>query len=167
MSRNVVKTFRKAVDGALSLGVVLLAATWTGCGPSGTTAPVSGTVRAQGQPVSGGVVTFAPLGTEATLGKPAVGAVQSDGTYVLGTDSKGDGAVMGRHRVTYSPPTVESAPLQEGKHAEALPSSPYAGLIPQQAEVEVKPGSNEINIDLVADPAAPPQPAAATPAAGQ
>ncbi len=156
--------FRRAIGGAVAFGLTLLAATWTGCGSGSPTAPVSGTVRVEGQPVSGGVVTFAPIGTEGTAGKPAVGAVQSDGTFVLGTDAKEDGAMLGRHRVIYSPPAVESPPVQEGKHAEAPPPSPYAGLIPKEAEVEVKPGSNEIRIDLVPDPAAPPRsgPAAAT-----
>lgn len=157
--------FRKVIGGALSCGLAVLAATWTGCGSGGPTAPVSGKVRVDGQPVNGGVVTFAPVGTEGTVGKPAAGAVQSDGTFVLGTDAKGDGAVIGRHRVIYSPPTVESPPLPEGKHDEAPPASPYAGLIPKEAEVEVKPGSNEINIDLVRDPAAPPPAAAPAPPA--
>ncbi|NLF68617.1 MAG: hypothetical protein GX575_06110 [Candidatus Anammoximicrobium sp.] len=144
----------KTIGKTASLGLALLATTWMGCGSDLVTAPVSGTVRADGQPVNGGVVTFAPVGGDASAGKPAGGAVQADGTFVLSTESKGDGAILGRHRVIYSPPTVETPPVQEGKHAESPPPSPYAGLIPKEAEVEVKSGSNQIDIDLVPDPAA-------------
>ena len=33
--------------------------------------------------------------------------MQSDGTYVLGTYDKSDGAVVARHSVSYSAPSVE------------------------------------------------------------
>jgi len=151
------RKFGKAIGSGLSLGCALLAITWTGCGSGVATQPVSGTVVFEGQPVNGGVVSFAPI-QAASDAKPAVGEVQPDGKFVLGTNAKGDGAVAGRHRVVYAPPTVESAPLQEGKHAEALPRSPYEGLMPKEAEVEVKAGGNEIQIELVRDPAAAPPP---------
>jgi hypothetical protein len=123
---------------------------------------VSGKVSHAGQPVNGGVVTFSPIKSDVDGGKPAVGEVQAGGAYELGTNAKGDGAVPGRHRVVYSPPTVESPPVQEGKHAESPPDSPYAGLVPKEAEVEVKSGGNEIDIELVPDPASPQQPASAS-----
>ncbi len=137
-----------------TLCLALLATTWIGCGGGSATAPVSGTVRADGNPVNGGMITFAPVGNAGNVGKPAVGEVQSDGSFVLSTDTKGDGAVVGRHRVIYTPPTTEAAPVEEGKHAEAPPPSPYAGLMPKDAEVEITAGENKITIDLVPDPAA-------------
>ncbi len=151
---------------AFSFVLALLTATFIGCGSGVATAPVSGKVSHAGQPVNGGVVTFAPVKSDVEGAKPAVGEVQPDGTFSLGTNAKGDGAVIGQHRVVYSPPVVETPPVQEGKHAEAPPASPYAGLIPKENEVEVKAGSNEVNIELVPDPAAPPQSAPA-PTSGQ
>lgn len=143
---------RTLVAAAFSLGLGLLVATWAGCGADASLAPVSGTVTADGQPVQGGVVTFTPIQSEGTVGKPAVGEVGANGTFQLGTNAAGDGVVIGRHRVLYSAPTPDAAPAEEGKHAEAPPASPYEGLMPKEAEVEVKAGSNEIDIELVAAP---------------
>jgi hypothetical protein len=137
---------------AFPLGLGLLVATWAGCGADASLAPVSGTVTADGQPVQGGVVTFAPIQSEGTGGKPAVGEVGTNGTFQLGTNAAGDGAAVGRHRVIYSAPTPDAAPAEEGKHAEAPPASPYEGLMPKEAEVEVKAGPNQIDIELVAAP---------------
>jgi hypothetical protein len=65
-------------------------------------APVHGTVTLDGQPLSGANVMFAPRarGDETNVGKPAFGRLQSDGSYVLGTYSDEDGAVVGEHSVT-------------------------------------------------------------------
>jgi hypothetical protein len=69
----------------------------------------------------------------------------------MGTESESDGAAVGRHRVLYSAPIPEwDAPDWDGKGvAPKPPETPYAGLHPKEAEVEVKSGSNEINIELV------------------
>jgi hypothetical protein len=152
MQRVLGSKFKKAVQGFLSLGLALFAFSWIGCGSGATTVPVSGKVTHEGQPVSGGSVTFVPIGAGATAGRPAVGAVQSDGTYVLGTDEKGDGAVVGQHRVMYSPPAGEHD-QGEGEHDEDQASpeseSPYSNLVPKDSQVEVQPGENQIDIELV------------------
>ncbi len=133
----------------LAIGAVAL----SGCGSAGDfpTAPVSGKVTYDGQPVTGGSITFAPIstGNELKVGQPASGVVQQDGTFVLGTQSENDGAVIGRHRVLYSPPAPE--PVESsgaGGHSQA-PPSPYAGLTPKEAEVEVQKGNNTFEIELI------------------
>jgi hypothetical protein len=74
--------------------------------------------------------------------------------------------VVGRHKVIYSPgggdPEQQEVPIEPGKHDESKPAPavPFSGLVPKEPEVEVKAGSNEINIELVADSGAPAAPAA-------
>lgn len=144
------------------LAVIGLALVLPGCAKDAfPTAPVKGKVTYQGQPVTGGTITLRPLGgggTSVNLGKPASGDVQPDGTFVLGTKGAGDGAVIGKHEVRYSAPAVAAS--GDLKPGESLPRSPYDGLAPQQQEVQVAKGQNELSIELIkADGAAPPQPA--------
>ncbi len=128
-----------------------LAGLW-GCGggESFSTAPVSGKVMHAGKPVKGGSVQFSPVSADATksAGKPASGNVNDDGTFTLSTYGNDDGAVLGKHTVTYTPPTNEAAaaPSEGGHEQEA--KSPYDGLSPKQKEVEVKEGKNDVTIDL-------------------
>jgi hypothetical protein len=143
---------------ATSLAVVFSIAV-LGCGGNSgdlSTAPVKGKVTHNGQPVTGGSVIFSPIaasaGTKPTqTGKSGVGNVGNDGSFTLSTYGNGDGAVVGKHRVTYSAPAVE---IDEAQHKEDSkpPVSPYAGLVPKDKEVEVKPGSNTIDIELVPNP---------------
>ena len=83
-----------AVGAALSfvcLGMIL-----AGCGAQRVeTVPVEGKVSWEGQPADHGSITFYPA-----TGRPAVGAIQTDGSYKLTTLSAGDGAVTGNHTVT-------------------------------------------------------------------
>jgi len=145
-------TVRLAYSMFFLAGVALLI-TMPGCSGGGEpTAKVSGKVTHDGQPVTSGSITFAP--TSGTVGKPGSSEVKSDGSYVLSSYAQGDGAVIGRHKVIYSPgstETVEETPLAEGEHAEdSTEPIPFSGLVPKEVEVEVKAGSNEINIELVA-----------------
>lgn len=124
---------------------VLFAVAVTGCGP-GDRAAVKGRVSYDGQPVTGGSITFAPIASAAKAGKPATGKVQPDGTFVLGTDTAADGALIGRHDVFYRPPAAAS------ENADPNVRSAYQGLVPKESEVEVKAGQNEIAIELVRQP---------------
>ena len=73
-----------------------------GCGASsGQMSPliaVKGKVTYRGQPVSKGTVRFEPDG----YGRPATGRLQTDGSFVLGTNKEGDGVIAGAHRVSIS-----------------------------------------------------------------
>lgn len=120
----------------LLLGLVVLVI--AGCGGSGDfeVMPVRGTVMCNGKPVSGGSITFSPVGETAKAGmsgKAAASAVGTDGSFVLSTYDEQDGAIIGRHRVVYSP---------------ADPYEPSVCGPPKNAEVEVVSGSNDFTIEL-------------------
>lgn len=111
-------------------------------------APVKGQVVANGRPVTEGTLVFSPL-AETVDAASANGAIQPDGTFVLGTNSLADGAAVGRHRVLYNAPPP-SGPEWDGygKPPERT-FSPFQGFIPRESEVEVKAGPNEITIELM------------------
>lgn len=156
-SSNGMASFRRTWFSVALLGIgTLLGAGCGGGSDNPTTAAVSGKVTRGGQPVSGGTVMFSPRASadkKGPPGKPAASEVGADGTFTLTTYTKNDGAVIGKHQVTYTPAPIE---IDEAQHKEDSkpPVSPFAGLIPSQAEVEVKAGPNTINIDLVPDPKA-------------
>lgn len=127
-----------------------------GCGGGSdnlTVGTVSGKVTHNGQPVNGGVVTFVPgsSGAKGPAGKPGTGNVGADGTFKLSTYGNDDGAVVGKHKVTYTPPVVA---IDEATHSEN--SKPvkgqYDGLVPSNADAEIKAGDNKIDIDLIPNP---------------
>lgn len=125
-----------------------------GCGGSGDqfpTAKVSGKVTMNGQPVTGGQITLSPISAVSGKrpGKTGVGVIGADGTYVVSTYGNGDGAVVGKHRLLFSPAAMEMPPVPAGGHS-ATPRSPYAGLSPKQSEIAVSKGANKIDIELVA-----------------
>jgi hypothetical protein len=129
----------------------LVLGTLAGCN-SGTlpVAKTSGTITHDGKPVDGGMITFAPLSSgKDNPGKPASGEVDAGGEFVLTTYTDGDGAVIGKHRVTYNPPATTPAETPAGGHVQQAPPSKYAGLVVKEAEVEVKPGENTFEFHLV------------------
>lgn len=65
-------------------------------------APVRGTVTIDGQPLSRAKVMFAPVevANNPNPGKPAFGILKDDGSFVLTTCEKDDGAVVGEHWLT-------------------------------------------------------------------
>ena len=72
-----------------------------GCGPGHglTLGRVQGKVTSQGEPVRYGTVFFVPDTLKGTDGPSAMGIIKDDGTYILSTDSGGDGALVGHHKV--------------------------------------------------------------------
>ena len=68
-----------------------------GCGKSGPEmAPVSGVVTLDGAPVANASVMFMPEGG----GRPATGLTDAQGKFALETMEPGDGALVGKHKVT-------------------------------------------------------------------
>jgi len=79
----------------LAASIVALLA--CGCGDSGPQmAPVSGVVTVDGAPVANAAVMFVP---EAG-GRPATGLTDAEGKFSLETMEPGDGALVGKHKVT-------------------------------------------------------------------
>lgn len=142
MSSGRVGGWRLALCGALCLALPL---GLVGCGSSGR-APVSGKVTVQGQPVQGGTLVFSPLKGE---GKSATAEIKSDGTYTLGTNRPGDGAVVGRHRVTFTPPAQTLTEEQRSNPRYVAPPPLYFWMTATPNEVEVKPGTNTLDLQLV------------------
>lgn len=136
--------FRYLILGALGLSAL------AGCGSK--TNAVTGKVTFNGQPVTGGSLTFLPAsgseGASASLGKPAVGIVDSTGAYKIVPGADSGGAVAGQHRVVYSAPVTELPPGTELKPGQGPPPSPFDGLRPKVDMVEVKAGSNTIDFEL-------------------
>lgn len=129
--------------------LMAMAALLAGCGGGGfAVAPVKGTVTCNGKAVEGGSVTLRPIEVDTIKnelkGKPASGQVNPDGTFVLSTYGTNDGAVVGKHAVSFFP-VVEAAKSYNDKPA----PSPYAGMVPKDKQIEIKPGKNEVTIELV------------------
>ncbi len=100
--------------------------------PTGAlTAAVKGKVTFKGQPVTKGTVAFEPDGG----GKEAFGTIQPDGTFIMTTYKKEDGAVLGKHRVSVSNAGI-SVPLK------------YASYSASKVEVEVTAEKTEYPIEL-------------------
>ena len=82
---------------------VLAALSLAGCGtgtPTGDiveTVPARGTLRYRGEPLAWHRITVMPEGD-----RPAVGVANESGEFVLGTNDKEDGAVVGTHSVAVS-----------------------------------------------------------------
>jgi hypothetical protein len=85
----------------------------------------------KGQPLTKGTVTFEPDGA----GKEATGEIQADGTFVLSTYKKDDGAVLGNHRVT-----VSNVP-------KTIPAK-YSSPATSKLEMEVSEGKTDYTIEL-------------------
>ena len=117
--------------------LVLLAT--AGCRPRAEALPETGPVHgvvtnANGQPISGGLVTFEPEGHGSVF---TVGEIKSDGTYTLTTSRSGlksPGAVVGPNRVTVSFAISQSQ----------APVRPFVFSKP----IVVAPGDNEIPLKV-------------------
>jgi hypothetical protein len=124
----------------LTTAVVLLAGCSSGDFP---TAPTTGRVVCEGQPVPFVMVFFEPLqtGKSALVGRQGFAVADDKGAFVISTYDKEDGAVVGKHRVRVGPP-----------HAEDHPGFKCACAVNSEVdvmEVEIKKGQkNEFELVL-------------------
>lgn len=133
-----------------------------GCGRSlPSVARVAGRVTLAENPVTAGTVMFHP-----EHGRAAIGEIGADGRYTLTTFRAGDGAVLGRHRVTIEARTAGGgssapramSPEEELKNAATLyPSDPrIRWIVPEKYAIpattplsaEVRPGDNVCDFSL-------------------
>lgn len=128
-----------------------------------------GKVVCNGKPVSIGSVTFSPIGENGSSepGKPASGALSADGTFVLTTNDRFDGAIVGKHNVRYFGPededkeetsVAEGSAEERTRNAERMRErkAQLKSLCVQKGEivVEVKSdGENIFTIELSPDAA--------------
>jgi hypothetical protein len=122
----------------------------TGCGSKSNA--VTGKVTYNGQPVTGGSLTFLPVTSSAgdpqAAGKPAAANVDSAGNYKLIPGGDSGGAAKGMNRVVYSAPVSDIPAGVELQPGQGPAPSPFDGLRPKTETVEVKPGNNTIDIEL-------------------
>ncbi len=151
--------FRRLHRALKYLPFLLLFAFLAGCGSHlPETAKVQGKVTWNGAPVAGGTIVFYP-----EKGRPAMATIQSDGSYRLTTFKDGDGAVLGKHKVTIEASRVTGPPAPKSMEEEmrgvgTIDRSLNAieWIVPQRysqpdtspLRADVAGGANVINFDL-------------------
>jgi hypothetical protein len=80
-----------------------------------TLARVRGKVTYKGEPVKKGTVFFMPDESQGNVGPPAVGTITADGSYVMSTESSGDGVIVGAHKIGIT--GVDETPLEGNEPA--------------------------------------------------
>lgn len=119
-----------------------------GCGNEfGATA--SGVVTLDGQPVTPGLVTFAPADPAAL---PAVSDLDADGGFELTTQKK-PGLTPGTYRVSvqaFEPPDVPKG-QRSFEPSKPLVPEKYLQTTTSGLEYTIESGSNTINVELVSD----------------
>ena len=134
---------------------LLLAVGLGGC--SGKLADVKGTVTAEGVAVTGGGVVLSPIGEEDNLfpGKPGMADIRPDGTFALTLEPGAKGLAQ-RFNVRFTPPPAYHKLTEEELKVTPPEDVPYftdyVGLIPKEAVVEIKPGKNVVDIELIPRP---------------
>ncbi len=134
---------------------IVFAAVWLiacpfmlGCGSSRLPMiPVQGKVTHQGKPLTFGAVIVQP-----DIGPPAIGAIQSDGSFRLATEGR-EGVVVGKHKVAitcYDTEAPGRAPDPKGRLGKLLIPSKYIHTQTSGLVVDVKPdtGIIEVNYDV-------------------
>jgi hypothetical protein len=130
-----------------------------GCGSGVEMGQVTGKVTYNSQPVKDGDLTFTPVvapGGGDDPRTPGIAAIEN-GSFTASTQKQGDGLGVGKYTVSFTArnPAWE-APDYDGTGPEPVaPKSEYAGLVPKETQVEIKPGNNDLTIELV--PGAAPQ----------
>ena len=135
-----------------------------GCGEEQyATAPVSGKVVYDVRPITQGTITLVPVKDDGSPreGKAATATIAKDGTFVLTTYEKHDGAILGKHEVIYSPPEGKESDeesvtvTEDGEEEAATPVKSEAqgiefelGVAENGRIVDVKDGENSLMIML-------------------
>jgi hypothetical protein len=118
-----------------------------GCGRKGglETAPVSGKVTFKGKAIPNGTVMFVP-----SEGPAATGEISSDGSYRLTTYTTGDGAVLGKHKVSITAlaDMGDALPEQRSPTPPSLLPNKYLSHETSGLTAEVVKGNNEVNFEL-------------------
>jgi hypothetical protein len=140
-------------NGVVRSLVFIALAGLNGCGQDSKFGSVHGVVRLDGTPLTKGTVRFVP-----DAGRAAVGEIQSDGTFTLGTYHESDGAFIGTHRVAIiAYETATLATPGSSRPADVTAVNPnvkplvperYMAIGTSKLTFEVKPGANQADFNL-------------------
>lgn len=124
--------------------LVSLVLATTGCGGGLKTAPVSGVITKDGQPLANVSVTFTPTATG--IDAPASnGRTDESGRYTLTVTATGDsGAIPGSHMVSVAALGGEG----QGANSDIADPNWVDPIPPHSLTFDVKAGQNEANFDL-------------------
>jgi hypothetical protein len=142
----------RQLTGFALMACCLFAASCSRGGPA--LAPATGRVTYKSKPVANADVAFAP---ESGEGRIATGRTDSDGRFTLGTFAIGDGAMIGKHRVSVMARGPERPPrpgeVGSGMPGEMMPGDPVIPMkyfAPDSSGLteEVKRGKNHFDLAL-------------------
>lgn len=141
--------FAKIIQGFALIALGIAAVGLPGCGGyDRKTAVVRGSVTYNGKAVPNGTISFIPAD-----GRSATGEIQPDGSYTLTTYRKGDGAILGQHKVVIVAMEDMSNRLPEARNP--LPPSiipvRYTSLATSELRADVKDQENTIDFKLEDD----------------
>ncbi len=126
-----------------AISLIVIAALFVGCSQSDfPTAPTTGRVICEGQPVPHVTLFFEPMetGKSGLVGKQGFAHAEADGTFSISTYGEKDGAVIGHHRVRVG--------LPRGDDHRNFKCACYINPEIDVMEVDVKKGKNEFEIVL-------------------
>jgi hypothetical protein len=129
---------RRHVPAAIASLFLFLCLVPSGCDSGPEIASTRGTVSVKGAKLAHGHVLFTPIGG----GQYGVGEIQPDGSFVVSTFEKGDGAVVGDHNVQVAQRADDLKPGEQGQNFTSPAGEPFV----VESGVE-----NVFNIDI--DPA--------------
>ena len=116
-----------------------------GCGKSPTPV-VTGRVLYRGEPVSDGLIVFAPNPDRGSDGPLATGRINPDGSFILGGD-EGKPVAPGWYRVAVAPPSGSLEVPTADRPYPGLPTK-YRNPTLSGLEREIKAGTNSFEFDL-------------------
>lgn len=127
--------------------VALLVIVHSGCGGNGESAIVTGVVTLDGAPLERGIVTFA--GATDSLGAPASGQIQGDGSYQVQIGQSGK-VIAGEYVVTVAAraPSIESPNGGPPTPGPLLTPEKYTDANRSGLRYHIRPGRNVIDIAL-------------------
>lgn len=120
---NLLNNKRHAGGKLTRMSLLAMAAACFGCGePGPNIVPVRGVVLADGRPVPDAAVLFVPV----SGGRPAEAVTDENGAFELTTLERGDGALVGEHRVAVVAGEVRESTV-DGAGAEVSRTPTSAG----------------------------------------
>jgi len=151
-NRHIGRRTRPGVSWYWTPLVTMVAMLAVGCARQVSLAEVEGTVYLDGNPLDNVLVCFLPDPAKGTAGPRSVAATDAQGHYRLRCDDRGEGAVIGWHRVVVEDLAPYVAPRDEktspGQTAPSRVPSAYTTSANTPLSIEIKPDRQTVNLDL-------------------